>query len=266
MSENALGKAVSSSDADAESTFACQDCGKEYESAPGVSYHYKNTECDSDHPCPTCGAAHFHTRKGMKLHHKKQHGESLAGTVVECDWCGDEKRVSLYDSRTHEHFFCNAGGCKAEWIRENVGGDNHPLANRVTRECDACGAEITRNPSSFAEMAFCDYECQGDWLSENQSGEDHPNWQGGRSQIVYGSGWKRARAKALERDDHSCVICGVTKEEKPKRIDVHHIRPVESFEDNSEAHDLDNLVTLCRSHHRRWEGVPLRPDTMRTQT
>ena len=109
-------------------------------------------------------------------------------------------------------------------------------------------------------MAFCDHECQGHWLSENWSGSDHPNWEGGNSQIVYGSGWKYAREKALDRDNHCCVICGATKEDKPKRIDVHHISHVESFDDRSNAHELENLVTLCRSHHRQWEGIPVKPD------
>jgi hypothetical protein len=24
---------------------------------------------------------------------------------------------------------------------------------------------------------------------------------------------------------------------------------------------LNNLITLCRKHHSRWEGIPLRPQT-----
>ncbi|MFU8870248.1 HNH endonuclease, partial [Natronococcus sp.] len=36
--------------------------------------------------------------------------------------------------------------------------------------------------------------------------------------------------------------------------DVHHVRPVRSFENAEDAHTLDNVVTLCRSCHRRVEA------------
>jgi len=259
MAENASGKAVSSNNDAEQKVYACLDCGKEYSSAPGVRYHYQNTDC-SGHQCPECDADHFHTERGVKNHYGKQHEGSIYGELVNCSWCGEEKRVSLGQIRNHDNYFCDSQ-CKGKWIEENVGGDDHPLAKRETRECENCGTEITRCEAHFYERAFCDYDCQGEWLSENNVGENHPNWKGGVSQIVYGSGWKKAREKALERDGHACVICGVTKEEKPNRIDVHHIRPVESFDNNADAHELDNLVTLCRSHHRKWEGLPLRPHT-----
>lgn len=46
------------------------------------------------------------------------------------------------------------------------------------------------------------------------------------------------RAKALERDEYRCIVCGTTKD-----LHVHHSK----YEDGTE-----NLITLCRTHHKRW--------------
>jgi len=258
MSEKALGKASSSVASDGDKTFQCPDCGKKYKTGSGMRYHYQSTDC-SGHECITCGKDHFHTRKGMKIHHKEMHGESIAGEFVECAWCGDEKRVPNHHVDKYKNHFCNNSECKAEWIRENIGGDDHVLAKRITKQCAECGSDITRPQSAFGHNAFCDYDCEGAWLSKNNVGENHPNWKGGREQIVYGAGWRKQRQIAYERDGGCCVVCGIEDSESAT-IDVHHIRHVESFETRREAHKLNNLVTLCRKHHKRWEGIPLRPD------
>lgn len=89
------------------------------------------------------------------------------------------------------------------------------------------------------------------------SGEGHPNWDGGGVDD-YGSGWNRVRSLALERDNYECVICGTSTEALGRNPDVHHIVPVRSFReadrlDVSDAHYLDNVVTLCPGCHRRAE-------------
>lgn len=77
------------------------------------------------------------------------------------------------------------------------------------------------------------------------------------------SHWRRVRAAAVERDDGRCtavegydsvqdehgewvevpVVCGDTED-----LHVHHVtRP----EDGGDPFDLDNLLTLCPSHHAR---------------
>jgi len=98
-------------------------------------------------------------------------------------------------------------------------------------------------------------------------GENNPSWKGGHERY-YGPNWPTQREKARERDGLCCQACGVSEEDHMREtgceLSVHHIKPLRSFKDNEEidydaANQLDNLVTLCRDCHRRWEGIPLRP-------
>lgn len=96
------------------------------------------------------------------------------------------------------------------------------------------------------------------------TGSDHPMWKGGPQ--VYGPNWHEQRDKRLERDDYECVVCSAGVPELGQNPDVHHIIPLREFVvdgelDHEAANDLTNLVSLCRSCHGRWEGIPLRPQS-----
>ena len=264
MSQKASGKADSSTQANSDESFACRECGKEYEYQAGLTYHYKTDGNDcSGFECPTCAKDHFINKHGVRLHHGKQHGESIAGDVVECSWCGESKRVSPYRVEQSNNHFCSSD-CESKWRSENIAGKNHHQYNRITVECDWCGEKLERWPSIVEnnERHFCNAEeCEAKWLSENNRGKDHPNWKGGSDTIQYGSNWKWQREKAKERDNYECQICGMTKEEQGFALDVHHIQHVESFEKPKDANKLSNLLTVCRSCHRRIEGWNLIPDT-----
>jgi len=57
--------------------------------------------------------------------------------------------------------------------------------------------------------------------------------------------WRRARRRALHRDQHRCRRCGSDGREPPAApLEVHHINGVAGDD------RLENLETLCRSCHR----------------
>ena len=105
------------------------------------------------------------------------------------------------------------------------------------------------------------------WAEAALSGEDHPWWK--ENTDYYGPNWDEQRTKRRERDDRECVVCTMTMAEHIKwtgdALHVHHIRPRSEFIDEDGTYDyergnrLNNLVTLCATCHRKWEGVPLRP-------
>lgn len=87
----------------------------------------------------------------------------------------------------------------------------------------------------------------------NPSGEDHYAWNPDAEQIDYGDNWPEMRRKARERDGNTCQRCGF--EPDGGHLDVHHIRPVKRFDVPEDANTFDNLITVCRSCHRKIEGI-----------
>lgn len=89
-------------------------------------------------------------------------------------------------------------------------------------------------------------------------GENHPAYKTGEHVNNYGGNWEEQAAKCRSRDGHECVVCGKTQPDR--KLDVHHLVPFRSFDSAEEANRLDNLVSTCRSCHRRVERLsPLLP-------
>jgi DEAD/DEAH box helicase domain-containing protein len=67
----------------------------------------------------------------------------------------------------------------------------------------------------------------------------------------YGPNWLTQRKQARARDGYCCQMCGAP--ERSREHDVHHKSPFRTFASYEQANQLSNLVTLCRSCHRRAE-------------
>lgn len=75
-------------------------------------------------------------------------------------------------------------------------------------------------------------------------GERNINWKGGASFEPYVRDFYSIRKHILERDNHTCQICG-----EHKYLGIHH------KDEDKRNSSLDNLVTLCASCHSKlhWE-------------
>jgi len=68
---------------------------------------------------------------------------------------------------------------------------------------------------------------------------------------AHGEQWDKARMRALVRDDFTCQahklgLCNEPcKENRLRKLHVHH----KQERQHGGNHDLDNLITLCRTHH-----------------
>ena len=186
----------------------------------------------------------------------------------DCELCGEQFKAPP----SAERRFCSRE-CSDKWKSEAYQGENHPRwVERDTAVCETCGEafeERAGNPNRF-----CSRECQAKAQSEEFAGEncylygvtgkDHPKYTG--HEDYYGANWEQQREKALARDGHKCVVCGVGSDEHRKRhgcdLHVHHIQPLATYETPEAANQLDNLTTLCRPHHAKWEGIPIMPEVV----
>jgi len=146
-----------------------------------------------DKTCPTCGRDDFKSRHGMKLHHSRTHGESIAGEEATCPECGDEFRVKKTRYENNEDICCSnicAGKYRSDY--ETHGEDV---------SCAVCDADLYVAPYKYNknDNFFCSKDCHGKWLSENKTGKDHPSWSG--------------------RVEKECANCGDTKTVIPSRSD-----------------------------------------------
>lgn len=72
----------------------------------------------------------------------------------------------------------------------------------------------------------------------------------------FGPGWPRKASKIRQRDGHTCIICGATKEAHNRALDVHHIysRGMFGYIPGKNSNYLwsdhpANLITLCKACH-----------------
>jgi len=89
---------------------------------------------------------------------------------------------------------------------------------------------------------------------EYPTGEEHPHWKEGYTD-KFGKLWRSRRRDVLKRDRHSCCVC--QGQEEADFLDVHHINPRRKYNVETEYEEMnskDNLVSLCRSCHRTFEG------------
>jgi len=119
--------------------------------------------------------------------------------------------------------------------------------------CTNCGKRFD-DPSYGRKRKSGQTFCSLDCCNEFRTGENNPAWRGGHP-AYYGKKWKRLRRETRKRDQNTCRRCGILS--KSRNHDVHHIKPVSSFEDPDDANYLDNLITLCHPCHQlvEWKGL-----------
>lgn len=245
----------------------CDICGGDYSSGYLTDHKLKMHpgEAEFKFECDFCEKG-YRSKSGLNTHIQAVHPEEY-DTTVECSNCGDEIERQPYQLEKYDRHFCDES-CKGEYYT-TLTGENafNWRGGDVTLECNECGDEfdVTRYLKDSAR--FCSEECYGKAVPAKRTGEDHPRWKGGHK-WYYGRNWPTQRQKRLEKDNYECQACGLAEEESKKKhgrsLDVHHIKPLASFKEGEDidyelANEIENLITLCRTCHGKWEGIPVMP-------
>jgi 5-methylcytosine-specific restriction endonuclease McrA len=121
--------------------------------------------------------------------------------------------------------------------------------------CEMCGTERVLPRGLLAparRLRFCSPDCANRALR----GVGNPSWRGGHPDY-YGADWRPLQRLARKLDNYLCQRCEVPQTELGRALDVHHIKPVSSFENVNDANFIENVVSLCHDCHMRveWNGI-----------
>lgn len=264
--------------------YSCPSCSDSFHTLSGKNNHHATVhgECIAgvESTCEYCDEIYrvqraeseksrFCSKDCLYSHRSEITGEEheqYSQEVVECSNCGAEMNRHPYEIESHENLFCDMS-CKGKWFSSEISGENHPSwkDNTATFTCSQCGCEYENETNQEERTRFCSQNCLTNWQSDNLSGENSVHWKGGYGHY-YGPNWRAQREKALDRDEYTCQYCGEDMSGDGRNPDVHHIKRVGWFKERfdnpkwwKESNRLDNLICACRSCHKRWEGIPVRP-------
>ena len=260
----------------------CPTCGRDdFKNEYGMKIHHSQAHNQSiagkEMQCVVCGSSFRATPSEVEDREtcseecqNKRHSRRMAKEPVEheCPSCGCLFKTK--PSKSHRIY------CSPECYRSNQSahmpkGDQHPeyQGGKIQSECAYCGDTFDIYPSRENKRVVCGQECYGKYFSEKYSGRDNPNYANGRVDS-YGPNWSEQRKKRIKLDNSRCVVCGMSRgdhiNEYNSDLEVHHITPRSEFLSDGikrlpeEANQLDNLITLCKSCHGKWERIPLRPE------
>lgn len=199
-----------------------------------IDHHFCDKECESE----------WKQENWVEEHHPSWDGEDV---TVECEECGDpfEVRPSTANHPTRGRF--------CSW--ECTG--RHQADATVELDCPVCGDTFeTKSYNIKGEHTMCSSDCHREFMSSTRRGEQNPAWKGGKAHY-YGPNWNQQRRAALERDGHTCQLCGMDSEEHREtyrcQLNIHHIVRFKAFDDHQSANELSNLVTVCHNCHKTLE-------------
>jgi len=82
---------------------------------------------------------------------------------------------------------------------------------------------------------------------------------GNRKEWEYGPSWKMSNKRVvLSRDQYRCQVCFDGENVLKQKPDLHHINPASNWEIEKEHQQMnspENLISLCRSCHRKYQGL-----------
>jgi len=138
--------------------------------------------------------------------------------------------------------------------KKNIGESRRgkTYAPMETRTCADSNCDITFECKVNNPKEYCSISCSSKRLlgknnpmfGTHRFGKLSPNWQGGTSNLPYAFGFNEEfKTLIRERDNHTCQLCGKTKEEEGRNLCVHYIR----YDKENKCSNEHDFITLCQS-------------------
>lgn len=171
--------------------------------------------------------------------------------VVYCDLCGEETRLEKRRWKKQKErdgrVFCSRN-CRREFLKRE----------EWRWFCYVCGESL--------KWTGRDVVCSDECIKWAQKWREHYPVEKREYRIkipertlpFQGELWRQQREHAIDRDEYECKICGMGRDKHQdvfgRDLAVHHKKPRRKFNTAEEAHQLENLVTLCDRCHGLVEG------------
>lgn len=187
-----------------------------------------------------------HPVSSGSCHHNWKGGK----VTVYCAICNKPIGVASSRLKRSKQFFCSRKHF-AQGQSERMKGER---VEYIDVPCGYCNKTLHvrkgRLTNSKSGYVFCSNKHWSWWYRDNVRGPNHWAWKGGYIPL-YGPNWEEQRQGTLERDNHTCQVCGKTEAEEGRQLSIHHIVPFRDFgyERYKEANHPSNLLTVCNSCH-----------------
>lgn len=188
----------------------------------------------------------IHYGRLMVVEFAYQDLNGIAYWKCKCD-CGNEKIISgnhLQDDSTkscgclHREIKNLAGQRFGRLLVIKLAYQNRRGATFWLCRCDCGNKKIIKGNSLKRGTKSCG--CLHVERNKRQTNENHPNYKDGKTTKKIHNLKEKIRKR-----DKICQECGKTQKEEGCKLSVHHI------DEDDTNNDLDNLITLCNSCHKK---------------
>lgn len=177
--------------------------------------------------------------------------------TVNCIQCGKEFETWPYVVRDGHGKFCSPD-CSYQWNSKNRRGENSPTwrGGEIEVPCSVCGAILKRFPyqiESCKEHVCSNSECKSKLTSMLfPAGKSHPKYKHGFINKGYDESYNESfKTRIRKLYNNTCFMCGTHQDLLPRKLDVHHVNPMEYRFPVEET--CDGFVALCRSCHGKMQ-------------
>lgn len=211
----------------AKNQFQCSYCQQTYYRSPAHQARVKKAFC---------------SKKCMGMGERGEANHAWRGGLIDKECLECKTLFSVKQSQ--EEAKCCSTECKHKFYSKNP---RRPLVEILCEECQST-IKVKDTPTSRRKK-YCSIECKDKAHAKRMLGENNGRYIHGECTKPYRSYFGRKLRKTIrDRDGDCCKLCGMTKEQHGKNLDVHHVNY------NKEDFSESNLICLCRYCHGKMHG------------